>query len=298
MMRRALMIAGAGLLSAGLWTTTADAQWRRGIGWDDFVPDVRVGPGGIRVQDRDYYENRGDWRYGEPRFYRNDRTFYPPPSGQLDGNRYYYEPSQRMEQFAPATRDSAQVRITLPDPDAAVWISGRKSQMSGQQRVFQSPPLEPGKQYEYKVRVAWYDGEEFRTEERTVSVEANRTATVAFGDAQRQTGDRQEMEAEYQDKSRSDEQRMHDQRMRNETQNRAPVTEGNRANQQDQGLQENRPNLDANQDAERDLPNPRGDESAEGASDVDIDADLDTPSSDLNLDANTETDADLDSSNP
>jgi uncharacterized protein (TIGR03000 family) len=222
-MRRALLVAGLGILATGLWTNTASAQWRRGFGWQDFVPNFRIGPGGLQTQDRNYWDNnyRGDYRYnqwrsGEPRFYRNDQTFYPPPNSNI---RYYYgsdyDTGNQQQAYAPVSQDSARVRIFVPDPEAAVWISGRKSQMMGPERVFQSPPLEPGKNYVYKVRVAWHDGDQFRTEEREVNVEANKTATVAFGDAQnRQEGNREEMEAEYQNNANQN-QGLRQERMQN-----------------------------------------------------------------------------------
>jgi uncharacterized protein (TIGR03000 family) len=48
----------------------------------------------------------------------------------------------------------ALIDVCVP-PNAQVWIDGTPTSQTGPQRVFQSPPLEPGKGYVYIVRARW-----------------------------------------------------------------------------------------------------------------------------------------------
>ena len=66
-------------------------------------------------------------------------------------------------------------------PDAQVWFDGKLTSQSGETRYFASPPLAPGRQYVYDVKVRWRDkdGKEV-TRTRRVDVSANANVTVDF----------------------------------------------------------------------------------------------------------------------
>lgn len=78
----------------------------------------------------------------------------PAPYGQADSG-------------APATAGSARLIVRVPE-DAAVYLEGQKMQSTGPLRHYVSPPLRPGVQYTYTVRVdAARDGQ---TASKTVRV--------------------------------------------------------------------------------------------------------------------------------
>src|SRR5689334_3204910 len=68
----------------------------------------------------------------------------------------------------PATADESQLGPRLPGQavdfaltvpaDAEVWFDGAKTAQGGSYREFVSPPLRPGHQYSYDIRVRWMDG--------------------------------------------------------------------------------------------------------------------------------------------
>jgi uncharacterized protein (TIGR03000 family) len=67
----------------------------------------------------------------------------------------------------------AAVEITLHVPAGArVWFDGGETMQTGAERVFVSPPLEPGRDYTYEVRVQWRDGEQLVERTRRLAVRA------------------------------------------------------------------------------------------------------------------------------
>jgi len=120
----------------------------------------------------------------------------PYTSGYYSAPTYYGATGYAGDTFASDTRDSgyqsfyrgpdqlnnqAQVRVTVPDPNAQVWIDNTPTQQRGFERWFVSPPLESGKQYMYTIKATWMqDGREV-TREKKVDVNAGRTAAADFG---------------------------------------------------------------------------------------------------------------------
>ena len=82
---------------------------------------------------------------------------------------------------AATARADVIARIELRVPDGAeVWFGGVRTEQSGTQRQFESPPLVPGKEYAYEIRVVWKaDGREV-AESRNVSVHAGDLLTESF----------------------------------------------------------------------------------------------------------------------
>jgi len=68
---------------------------------------------------------------------------------------------------------SAFIRTIVP-PDAEVWFEGDKTMQTGQDRLFRSPPLEPGKSYTYDMKVRWMENGQ--------PVERTRQVRVAAGE--------------------------------------------------------------------------------------------------------------------
>lgn len=93
-----------------------------------------------------------------------------PQSGSYQAS--YQEPQGQNQ-------NQAILRVHVPETSAKVWVEGQLTQQMGTDRVFVSPPLEPGT-YHYTIRASWMaNGREVSREEK-VKVEAGREAHVNF----------------------------------------------------------------------------------------------------------------------
>jgi uncharacterized protein (TIGR03000 family) len=75
----------------------------------------------------------------------------------------------------------ATIDVRVPAPDAEVFFEGNNTRQAGIRRLFQSPVLEAGPTYYYKIRAKWKqpDGQIVQ-QERSVGVKANETTVVDF----------------------------------------------------------------------------------------------------------------------
>jgi uncharacterized protein (TIGR03000 family) len=71
----------------------------------------------------------------------------------------------------PPVRERAEIVLNVP-PDALVWVDGARTRSAGLNRVFVTPPLEPGYNYVYDLRVSWREGGRVREMVRHVSFRA------------------------------------------------------------------------------------------------------------------------------
>jgi uncharacterized protein (TIGR03000 family) len=120
-------------------------------------------------------------------------TFVPIQPGWYPGSPYYPTPKpmppatsgldvplippglrQAEEREAPA---GIEVRVPA---GAQLWFGGDKTRQTGEVRVFQSPPLEPGKPYTYEVEARWTQGGKEVVQTRKVPVKAGTWTTVDF----------------------------------------------------------------------------------------------------------------------
>jgi uncharacterized protein (TIGR03000 family) len=76
----------------------------------------------------------------------------------------------------------ALIDVRLPTADAEVSFEGNNTRQTGPRRMFQSPVVQVGTTYYYKVRARWKqpDGT-IADQERSVGVRANETTVVDFG---------------------------------------------------------------------------------------------------------------------
>jgi uncharacterized protein (TIGR03000 family) len=86
-------------------------------------------------------------------------TQTPPPPGE-DGNLVY-------------------LRVRVP-ADAEVWVEGQKTQQTGTDRLFYSPPIVPGKTYVYEVRARWMVDGRVVDRARKVRVRAGQESAIDF----------------------------------------------------------------------------------------------------------------------
>jgi uncharacterized protein (TIGR03000 family) len=109
-----------------------------------------------------YYPDTGAW-------YSYPYTVYYPDAQASYSYPYtaYYPPDQAIDV------NTVTIRMHVPS-GAQVWFDGVATSRTGADREFVSPPLTPGREYIYHVRVQWA--------ENGKTVERNRDVTVHAGD--------------------------------------------------------------------------------------------------------------------
>jgi len=75
--------------------------------------------------------------------------------------------------------NAARIRVTLPDPQARVWVDGQQTSSTGMVRMFHTPELTSGGSY--RIKVSWMEGGREVTKERTCAVNPGQTASLDFG---------------------------------------------------------------------------------------------------------------------
>jgi uncharacterized protein (TIGR03000 family) len=116
---------------------------------------------------------------------------YSPRPGQYSFSRSfpasmlgYYSPAALAEAatlFAPnpAKQSDNTAHITLQVPAGAeVWFDGKPTRQTGATRHFYSPPLQPGKDYFYALRVRWEQDGKSVEETRRINVRANERVSL------------------------------------------------------------------------------------------------------------------------
>jgi len=121
-----------------------------------------------------------------PRRDYSDYYYYPAPApydyttGQpSNGSWWYYTPATPPRAGVNSSKD-ARVHVAVP-ANAEVWFGGFKTSQTGTDRVYQSPPLDPGKAYRYEVRARWTAANgKVVDRNREVRVRAGQSARVDF----------------------------------------------------------------------------------------------------------------------
>jgi len=70
--------------------------------------------------------------------------------------------------------------IRVPQPAAEVWINDYKTQQTGLERLFESPPLPEDRLYDYQVTVRWQQWGQWRQEQRRVQGRPGEVLRVDF----------------------------------------------------------------------------------------------------------------------
>jgi uncharacterized protein (TIGR03000 family) len=150
-----------------------------------------------------YYYPSYSWWYTAP--YSYGWTYYYPstlyPYGYTYGPTYSgsytyssgYESSPNRMRYADYTRaqgdqftgaypgtNQVLLHVSLPDPNAQVWIDDHATQQRGRERDYLSPSLDPNRSYSYTVRARWTENGQEVTREKTVTFQPGRTVTVNF----------------------------------------------------------------------------------------------------------------------
>jgi uncharacterized protein (TIGR03000 family) len=82
----------------------------------------------------------------------------------------------------PRYADISTTRLTIAAPkDAEVWVEGTKLGSGSSIREFNTPPLDPGRQYRYTIRAKWVDADgQTVTQAQDVSFSAGSGVIVRF----------------------------------------------------------------------------------------------------------------------
>jgi uncharacterized protein (TIGR03000 family) len=102
----------------------------------------------------------------------------------------YSMPASSYVAFAPRTSGVTGAAYTVQDQaarvearvpaGAEVWFDGHRTNQTGTERTFHTPPLEKGRQYHYTVRARWTKDGQPVEETQRVEVSAGTRATVVF----------------------------------------------------------------------------------------------------------------------
>ena len=94
----------------------------------------------------------------------------------------YSQPaSPTASKAAPAPTGLAPVEIEVGvPPDAEIWFDDAKTTQTGPLRRFVSPPLAPGHDYTYEVRVRWRENGNEIAQSRRITVRAGEQVSIAF----------------------------------------------------------------------------------------------------------------------
>lgn len=102
---------------------------------------------------------------------------YVPPS--LTARDIALPQRQRID-----TGNKAHIWLRVP-VDAEIWVNGVKTKQSGESRYFFSPPLTPGKKYNYQMRLRWTKDGKPVEEKESILVQAGQTIRRDFTAAEK-----------------------------------------------------------------------------------------------------------------
>jgi uncharacterized protein (TIGR03000 family) len=130
------------------------------------------------------------YAYGTPA-YTGGTTLYSPSSYAMMPQNYvsFYPPNfphgspavgSTTGTTGTANPNQALIEVRVPDSNAQVWFDGDATQQQGTDRLFTSPPLQPGKRYHYDVKAKWTQGDRTVERTRTVHIQPGQHVTVDF----------------------------------------------------------------------------------------------------------------------
>jgi uncharacterized protein (TIGR03000 family) len=119
---------------------------------------------------------------GQPMY---GQGYYGPTSSGGEG--YPLQPGMSGDSYSygstagtAADPNAARIEVRVPE-NAQLWFEGEKTSQTGRERFFVSPPLTPGKNYTYDVKVQWQENGRDVTKTKQIRVRAGGSQTVEFG---------------------------------------------------------------------------------------------------------------------
>ena len=105
---------------------------------------------------------------------------------------YYYPPTAvavapivpvvaAVPETAPPTAGSnASLRVLVPDPGAVLLFDGNRTNQTGTERLFHTPPLVADANNSYRIRAMWQQSGKQLVQERVVNVSPGQNVTIDF----------------------------------------------------------------------------------------------------------------------
>jgi uncharacterized protein (TIGR03000 family) len=128
-----------------------------------------------------YYSNPN--YYSTPN-YNYSTPNYSTPNYATPGVTIVPQSSSGIASASYSTSDTSQnvayLTVMLPSADAEIWLGNSATTQKGMQRTFQSPALEPGRDYTYTVKARWTSEGKSVEQSRDVNVRAGQTSNVDF----------------------------------------------------------------------------------------------------------------------
>jgi len=107
-------------------------------------------------------------------------TVFPANSSDSTARLSFFSPEGDTNGDGPEIQSTAaRVRVTLPNPQARIWVDGQQTSSTGSVRMFHTPALTSGGSY--RIKVSWMEDGREVTKERTVAVSPGQTASLDFG---------------------------------------------------------------------------------------------------------------------
>jgi uncharacterized protein (TIGR03000 family) len=124
--------------------------------------------------------------YGDPGYFYDTSPYLDNPDPSMP-DQYQRRPTKpndpkNPEKLPPPVPNPgpAKLDFKLPNADALVWLDDYLTATAGNERTYQTPELQPGKTYSYRLTVVWQqEGQTYR-DDRKVDVSANGTTTVDY----------------------------------------------------------------------------------------------------------------------
>jgi uncharacterized protein (TIGR03000 family) len=148
-----------------------------GYGWGYGSPWL-YGDYGYDSYPGDYYSGSYD---ANPGYYGNAYDYGPDtyttgPSADYNyGSAYAPSDAESRGESPDAGRVLMNVRVPA---DAQIWVDGQKTSQTGSFRQFESPPLNPDREYTYHIRAQWRENGREVTRNRDLRVHAGDRLTV------------------------------------------------------------------------------------------------------------------------
>jgi len=132
--------------------------------------------GGYYYPNTSYYNNS----YYNNSYYSNGSYASTPTTSSYQS----FYPSQGVTGASYANvPEQSSLAVTMSirvPPDAEVWFGDVKTNLTGAERLFVSPPLEPGKDYTYEIRARWNEDGRPVERTRTLQVHAGDRLNISF----------------------------------------------------------------------------------------------------------------------
>jgi uncharacterized protein (TIGR03000 family) len=91
-----------------------------------------------------------------------------------------YSPIEAPPSAEPPAPDDRTILVVRVPFEATVTVQGAVTKQIGENRTFVSPPLEPGRDYDYTIKAQWKEGDKSVEQSQTVTVRPGQRTAIMF----------------------------------------------------------------------------------------------------------------------